>query len=240
MAFGVTTHCEGSDDTSSSTFETDGATFTVDVGGATWTPTANVLQVVILSPRRGGGNVGSATVTGHGLTYTEVASTTGSIGKRRMFAFTAIGASPTNGALDFSWSDSMNACQVWIGEVSGINTGGPTGVTDSAEESNLGDTQTLALALAAFADSGNMTFTASFCEDGANAFNIESGYTTEIDNENSETRLTVAHKSSEDDPTWTLDITSGDVQAGALAFEIIAGAPAAGVLNLVMAPYRPT
>lgn len=220
MAFSVTTHCEWKDDSTASTYDTNSGG-TVVTGAATWTPTANKLQVAIIVGRTASGDLDTPTLAGHGLTYTLKVEAKNSE-KRGIFAFTALGGSPTNGSLVATMD--AQSCWICVYEVDGIDTGDPTGVSGSDVDETLADTETLDVALAAFASTSNMTFAAAQCEDGATSFDIEGGYTEEFQAENNNNRVTVATKTSEDDPTFTLDLSAGDVQASALAFEIKAAA----------------
>ncbi len=222
MAFGVTTHCEFKDDVDDDTFATN-VGGTVVTGASTWTPGANKLQVVVVASRQPTGSITNPTVSGHGLTYTEKVFVE-SVAKRGIWVFTALGASPTNGALTASFSIDQLAAWICVYEIDGIDTGDPTGVSATNTDESLKDSDTLTPVLPAFADANNMTFAAAYVEDGATSFNIESGFIEEFQAENTEQRITVATKSLEDDPTFTLVLSAGDLNSGVVAFEIKAAA----------------
>ncbi len=218
MAFGVTIHCIYKNDVDAASFATDSGGSVV-VGASTWTPTANTLQVVIVNGRRGDGSWNVNSITGHGLTYSEKVKAQ-LAARRGIFAWTAIGGSPTNGALTVNLDASIRAIWIAVLEISGIDTGDPTGVSASVTDGVMDDGDTITCDLAAFSNANNMTFTAAGTHDGVTSFNIESGYTEHFQDENTEVRITIATKTSEDDPTFTLDTPVSGRDGVAVAFEI--------------------
>lgn len=119
---------------------------------ASVTPTANRLQLLAVASF----GIGAVpTVTGCGLTWTQVASTAAS--GTTITLFKALGASPTTGALTISFGGTLQTSVAWsLSEYSGVSTTAP--VQQSATNVDTGSTSTLTVTLSAFNNVSNATY----------------------------------------------------------------------------------
>ena len=127
---------------------------------ASISPTANKLILLAV----GSANVASnnaPTVTGAGMTWTQVATSIDSATRRRVTLFRALSASPGSGALTIDFAGTThNNCQWSVIEFSGIDTGGTNGanaIVQSVTNTSTGGTSAT-VTLAAFGAAGNATF----------------------------------------------------------------------------------
>ena len=152
---------------------------------ASVTPGANRLILVAVGIRNYSAvNLGTITLSGNGLTWVEVATTTYSSvasSQSRISVFRSMGTSPSAGAITITVSGSGNAsCQWAVDEFNGVDTTGTNGsgaVVQSATNRSDNCTSGLTITLAALADAVNNAVFAAFGTDDAQNLTEGSGYT---------------------------------------------------------------
>lgn len=139
------------------------------VATASFTPVANRLYLVSIATRTGiTADPNQPTATGNGFTY--VVPTNGSVvydntssSRRRLTVFRALAASPTAGAITFSFGGQTQTNFVWsIDEVTGMDATGTNGSGAIVQVVNNFDATitnaSLTVTLAAFGSASNSTF----------------------------------------------------------------------------------
>ena len=138
-----------------------GAANTVDASSfttASITPTANRLVIAVIYNRSGITDPAETpTLSGNGLTWVQITTTTAGNTRDRVTMFRAMGASPSSGAVTIDFAgNTQNACHHSIFEFAGIDTSGTNGsgaVVQSA--TNSGTATSLTVTLAAFGSTDN-------------------------------------------------------------------------------------
>jgi len=174
MAITIANLTSNFDNTDSQTYNT-----------ASVTPGANRLVLVAVGIRNyNAANLGTISLSGNGLTWVEIATTTYSTvasGKSRISIFRSMGASPSAGAITITVSGSGNAsCQWSVDEADGVDTTGTNGsgaVVQNATNQSDNCTSGLTVTLAALADAANNAVYAAFGTDDARNLTEGSGYT---------------------------------------------------------------
>lgn len=119
-----------------------------------------ILVNVAAAAENSGGNV-IPTLSGNGLTWVQIATTTSEGTYLRNTLFRAMGASPSSGALTADFGvDNQSGCMIDVHEFSGIDTSGANGsgaIVQSVTNTN-GAASSLTVTLAAFGDAGNATY----------------------------------------------------------------------------------
>lgn len=152
---------------------------------ASVSPGANKLILVTVGIRNYSAvNLGTLSLSGNGLTWVEVATTTYSSvasGQSRISIFRSMGASPSAGAITVTVSGSGNAsCQWSVDEFDGVDTSGTNGsgaIVQSAVNQSDNCTSGLTVTLAALGDAANNAVYAGFGTDDAQNLTEGSGYT---------------------------------------------------------------
>lgn len=153
-------------------------TDTTSYATASITPGANKLILAWVVPVRNSGTTGTVTLSGNGLTWTQVRTEIGSTVSMRGALFRAMGASPTAGVVTITTSAQSNGCTWILSEFDGVVTTGTDGA-DAVVQSNgtnSASATSLSVTLSAFADAGNATFGA-FGHRNSDAVTGGSGFT---------------------------------------------------------------
>lgn len=139
---------------------TDGTTFTT----GTFTPTANALQILDIISQRATGEEPTG-VTGCGLTWVKVTPSgtnpviLGGGTTRYLTRWRAMGASPSNGALTITFTNTMTSCAWAWNEATGVDTSGTNGsgaFVQTVGVASSGNVTTLGNTLAAFEHANNV------------------------------------------------------------------------------------
>lgn len=131
--------------------ETDATSYAT----ASITPTANTTLIAFIASKVSSGSPTLSSVTGNGLTWTEV-RTVNSSTVRGLSVYRASGASPSAGAVTFDFGAQTQLGANWgVIQVDGTSTVTTDGVVQSSTGSDSADT--LTVTLGAFAFSGNHT-----------------------------------------------------------------------------------
>jgi hypothetical protein len=132
---------------------TDGTTFNT----ASITPGANRLILALDQQRQQTGTGAQSTVTGCGLTWVQVGTVISGT-TRRINISRALGASPSTGALTFTYANSQEWSMWQVIEVDGVDTSGTNGsgaIVGSAVTDAQNSITSLTLTLPAFASANN-------------------------------------------------------------------------------------
>lgn len=117
MALAVNLLTSGSSTTDASSYVT-----------ASVSPTANALICVVYLARKATGNPATPTITGNGLTYTEVVTnTTSPLNFNDVALFRALDPSPTSGAITIDFGETVTSCIWFVFEITGVDTSGTNG-----------------------------------------------------------------------------------------------------------------
>ena len=157
---------------------TDGLSYNT----ASVSPGANRLILVSVFMRKYGGGTFAPTVTGNGLTYVEVGSTTVPNMTGKIYLFRAMGASPTTGAINITDSGTGNCADItWcVDEFDGVDTSGTDGsgaIVQAVSATSATASSGFTITLAALGDATN---NATYSAIGNNKFSSTtpgSGYT---------------------------------------------------------------
>jgi hypothetical protein len=132
---------------------------------ASISPTANRLVLVAVGHQVSSGTVNTPTISGAGMTWTQVATKISSKGTlRRLTVFRALSASPGSGALTIDLGgQSQIRCGWSIAEFDGIDTGGTNGAdaivqSASNDVTDNASTTSLTVTLSAFSHVDNATY----------------------------------------------------------------------------------
>lgn len=170
---------------------TQGQNITNDNGVAGYatasiSPSANALVLAVFSYERNSTDIATIdpfSASGNGLTYVQVARQNYSAAgapNGALVLFRAMGASPSAGAVTFTWEAGFNSNNgAWIiAECTGVDTSGTNGSGAVVQsDANLQEPGTgLTLSLAAFGSASNATF-ATFAIQNAAAITNEGGWT---------------------------------------------------------------
>lgn len=147
MAISASGLTSGTDNTTGTSFAT-----------ASISPTSGrMVYIAIENIRTGGGGPDvPSSVTGNGLTWTQV-NTIGNASADNLSVYRALASSPSSGAISISFGTSQAYCSWAVVEVDGADTGGTNGsnsVVQSVTAENLSATS-LTATLSAFSDVGN-------------------------------------------------------------------------------------
>lgn len=128
---------------------------------ASISPGANQLIILFVhSHRNGGGNPNIPTVTGAGMTWTQVATKLGTVDtSHRVTMFRALSPSPGSGALTIDFAAQNQDETIWsISEFAGVDTSGTNGANAVVQSGTLDGTGTsLTITLSAFSNTNNAT-----------------------------------------------------------------------------------
>jgi hypothetical protein len=179
---------------------------------ASVTPSANKLQLIwfwgnSVPPSSG------VTVTGCGLTWTQVAQRQDSFGVRNLYLFRAMGAAPTTGALtiEFGASYSQSVCYWSLAEFGNVNTNGVNGaaaIVQFASATSSGQTASLSVTLGAFDSTFNATAVGFGYGSAASNLGVGSGFTQIGHNRGTDSGVLSEFKTGNDtsaDATFTAD-----------------------------------
>lgn len=140
------------------------ATDTQSYNTASVTPGANKLILVAVTIRNyTAANLGTISLSGNGLTYVEIVSTTFSSiasSQNRISLFRAMGASPSTGAITITISGTGNSACGWaVDELDGIDTSGTNGsgaiVQSATDNTDNASSDPPAITLSALVDAVN-------------------------------------------------------------------------------------
>lgn len=127
---------------------TSATTNLTSYASASYTPTANALLICTVVSNKGSATADTPTLSGNGLTWVQINTTTFDSGLKRVTMFRAMGASPTTGAVTADFGGvSQTGCHICVVEFTGVNTGGSNGsaaVVQSAVNSGNGSTSVTA------------------------------------------------------------------------------------------------
>lgn len=191
---------------------------------ASISPTAGKLVLLAVGGNRGGALPPSAapTVSGNGLTWTQVDTVVDST-QRRLTLFRAFANNPSAGAVTITFADVQTdgaswSFVEWI-ELDTTGTNGANAIVQSA--TNNVDAASMTVTLASFAHVRNPTFGAVFT-DGTGNITVGSGF-TELGEANSPRTIETEWKAANDttvDWSWT-----GTLNAQGIAVELKALSP---------------
>lgn len=123
---------------------------------ASISPTSNALLVLLVLARRsGGGTPNAPTVTGNGLTWSELETNTAWSSSSRGSIYTAQGASPSAGAVTMDFGGQTQEGVIWsVTEFTGVDTSSPVVQSDNAN----GTDDSPIVTLSAFSSSNNYAY----------------------------------------------------------------------------------
>lgn len=135
---------------------------TTSVDTASVSPTGNALLLLDVVGANGGGSAPAApsSVTGNGLTWVQVATTTitdGATETWRITRFRAQGASPSSGVITIAHTTAPDSAMGWcLRQYTGVVTTGTNGSDAEVQTvTNTGSGTAVSASLAAFGDAGN-------------------------------------------------------------------------------------
>ena len=210
---------------------------------ASVSPGANKLILVLVSENDSAGGSLPSSVSGAGLTFDLIRSSTGvsGVGHRRTSIYRAMSGSPGTGAITIAHSGvTQNNCLWKVLEVSGIDTTGTNGAGAIVQSNDSGPTSTAtpSVTLAAFGDATNNAGLAAFAQATANTFAAGTGWTeigTEVTNASPNTSFGAQYIIGQD---TSVDCTfSGSGSATGVAIEIKAASAGAYTLAAASGAY---
>lgn len=192
------------------------------INTASITPSANALVILSVCDSV---NQGVPTITGNGLTWVEIGSTTG---VRRLRHFRAMGASPSAGAVTIDYGAGVPNALCWsIDEFTGVDTGGTNGsaaVRQYTTNVSAGPATAQSVTLAAFDDAGNGTFGCFHAHGGAYTYTPGTGFTELADvNVTDVPHALTTEWRNDNDTSVDATCSTSSTYHGA-AFEIVAAA----------------
>lgn len=211
-------------------------TSAADVDGGTTsttasiTPTGNDLVIACVAHQVLSGTVATPTLSGNGITWTQVATRTDTGVLRRITLFRGMVASPTTGAVTIDFGGQSQLRSGWnIVQFSGIDTGGSDGsaaVVQSATnaQSDASPQTGITVTLAAFGSTDNATFGCLRYGASASGANLTegSGFTSLAEVASTSSYASEYKASNDTSVDWTWDSSSTFSQA--IAIEIKAAA----------------
>ena len=130
---------------------------------ASFTPTANALVLVTVANTKASA-ADTPTLTGNGLTYVQVASTTWDASTaKRITLFRAMGSSPSAGAVTADFAGAgQTGCHICAVQFTGVDTSGTNGSGAIVQSgTNSGGTASVTVTLSALTGSANAVYMAS-------------------------------------------------------------------------------
>lgn len=168
MAFSLTSHTSHADTTALSTYTT----------ASSYTPSANVPVFAWIVNTHGTSAPAPSSVTGNGLTWSQIITKASAAGTIRGSLYWALGASPSNGALSAAFSGNQTGAAIHVFELAGADTSGTIVQSASNAAAAAGS---VTVTLSAFGSANNATVA---CFGGLRnvGINPDSGFTEIYDN----------------------------------------------------------
>lgn len=196
---------------------------------ASISPTGDALIILAVADSV---NQSAPTVTGNGLTWVELGSTTG---LRRLRHFRALGASPSSGAVTIDYGAGVPNAVIWsIDEFTGVDTGGTNGsaaVRNYTTNVSAGPATAQSVTLAAFDDAGNGTYGCFHAHGLPTSYTPGTGFTELSDHTVSTPDHTLQTQWRNDNDTSVDATCAASQEYHGAAFEIVAASAGVAVLR---------